>query len=485
MTLSPLATIVKRLSAAWLARAWLTLAGVLAGAGATVALMDLELSAQAQARMDRFGTTTASMAAQLGLPHVVQQKRLELESLAKRIIELDGVQSCSFYTVDGRTLAFAGNATGQPDAGHYPASVTVDDSLAGFARVVLDADRFKPESLALIASVWPIWAGALAAALALALHSAWLARPKPPAPAEPAKPTPSTADVSVQGSAVNAVPALAAEAATPATEGMSDARAAEGMPDASIAATERDASATATEQETSVTATEPDAPVAAIEPDASDAVPEPDAPDAAAEPDAPDAPAERAPQPEALAATPAAKAPAPTAAPAPEAAARREPPLVLVARLFNADSLASATKAKALNAARNVAHDVARAHGGVVDGPRDAHAVLRFPATDGLEATAAGLELARRIQTAERDGAQFRCALHRTEHTDGHRGDPLADALLLATLAPPRRLALSEAALRCIKQPRRVRATAIPERSVGALAATTLGRCHIVDSVRG
>ncbi len=473
MTLSPLATIVKRLSAAWLARAWLTLAGVLAGAGATVALMDLELSAQAQARMDRFGATTASMAAQLGLPHVVQQKRLELESLAKRIIELDGVQSCSFYTVDGRTLAFAGNATGQPDAGHYPASVTVDDSLAGFARVVLDANRFKPESLALIASVWPIWAGALAAALALALHSAWLARPKPPAPAEPATPTPSTADASVQGTA-NAVPAFAAKAATPATEGMSDARAAEGMPDASIAATERDASATATEQETPVTGTEPDAPVTAIEPDASDAVPETDASDA---------PAQRAPQPEALATTPAAKAPAPTAAP--EAAASREPLLVLVARLFNADSLASATKAKALNAARNVAHDVARAHGGVVDGPRDAHAVLRFPAADGLKATAAGLELARRIQTAEREGAQFRCALHQAEHTDGHRGDALADALLLATLAPPRRLALSEAALRCIKQPRRVRATAIPKRSVAALAATTLGRCHIVDSVRG
>ncbi len=435
--------------------------------------------------MDRFGATTASMTAQLGLPHVVQQKRLELESLAKRIIELDGVRSCSFYTVDGRTLAFAGSATSQPNAAHYPASVTVDDSLAGFARVVLDADRFKPESLALIMSVWPIWAGALAAALALALHSAWLARAKPPAPAEPATPTPSTADSRGQGSAADAVPALAAEAAIPATEVVSDAPATERTPDASKAAIERDASATATEQETAVTGTEPDAPVTAIEPDASDAVPEPDASDASAQPDAPDAPAERAPQPEALATTPAAKAPAPTAAAALEAAASREPPLVLVARLFNADRLPSATKAKALNAARNVAHDVARAHGGVADGPRDADALLRFPATNGLQATAAGLELARRIETAERDGAQFRCALHRAEHTDAHRGDALADALLLATLAPSRRLAVSEAALRGIKQLGRVRTTAIAKRSVAALAATTLGRCHIVDSVKG
>ena len=145
--------------------------------------------------MDHFGTTMASMAAELGLPHVVQQKQLELENLAKRVVEFDGVQSCSFYTVDGRTLAFAGSDTATPQAKHYPASVTIGDSLAGFARVVLDADRFQPDALALLASTWPIWFGALAALLAFALHTAWRTRPKVAADTEPAAGAPpNTAD---------------------------------------------------------------------------------------------------------------------------------------------------------------------------------------------------------------------------------------------------------------------------------------------------
>lgn len=360
--------------------------------------------------MDHFGTTMAGMAAELGLPHVVQQKQLELENLAKRVVEFDGVQSCSFYTVDGRTLAFAGSDTATPQAKHYPASVTIGDSLAGFARVVLDADRFQPDALALFASAWPIWFGALAALLAFALHTAWRTRPKVAADAEPAAGAPpNTAD--------DLAPAPA------------------GKP-------------------------EP--------------VPSPQDP-----PTASSVQDEAPPQPKGPSATPHAEAPD---ARRPDAAPSDGPDLVLVANLFNAASLSAATKARALDQVLRLAHRLAKAHHAEAEAVPGAGVLLRFQPGRGSAAAAAGLELARRIEPAELKDARFRCALHRAGATDGDGA--LADALLLAALAPPRALAVSDAALRCVKRRDRLRTTDIPERSVAALAATTLGRCHVLHGVR-
>ena len=382
---------------------------MVAGTGAAVVLIGWELGTQAEARMDHFGTTMASMAAELGLPHVVQQKQLELENLAKRVVEFDGVQSCSFYTVDGRTLAFAGSDTATPQAKHYPASVTIGDSLAGFARVVLDADRFQPDALALLASAWPIWFGALAALLAFALHTAWRTRPKVAADAEPAAGAPPNA-------ADDLAPALA------------------GKP-------------------------EP--------------VPSPQDP-----PTASSAQDEAPPQPKPPSPTPSAEAPDSRR---PDTAPADGPDLVLVANLFNAASLSAATKVRALEQVLRLAHRLAKAH------HADAEAVpsgvlLRFQPSRGSAAAAAGLELASRIEPTEIEDARFRCALHRAGTTD--RDAALADALLLAALAPPRALAVSDAALRCVKRRERLRTTDIPERSVAALAATTLGRCHVLQGVR-
>lgn len=358
--------------------------------------------------MDHFGTTMVGMAAELGLPHVVQQKQLELENLAKRVVEFDGVQSCSFYTVDGRTLAFAGSDTATPQAKHYPASVTIGDSLAGFARVVLDADRFQPDALALLASAWPIWFGALAALLAFALHTAWRTRPKVAADAEPAAGAPpNTAD--------DLAPALA------------------GKPDPG---------------------TSPQDPPTASS--AQDATSQPKDPSVIPSAEAPDARR-------------------------PDAAPADGPDLVLVANLFNAASLSAATKARALEQVLRLAHRLAKAHHAEAEAVPGG-VLLRFQPSRGSAAAAAGLELARRIEPAELKDARFRCALHRAGATDGDAA--LADALLLAALAPPRALAVSDAALRCVKRRDRLRTTDIPERSVAALAATTLGRCHVLHGVR-
>ena len=382
---------------------------MVAGTGAAVALIGWELGTQAEARMDHFGTTMASMAAELGLPHVVQQKQLELENLAKRVVEFDGVQSCSFYTVDGRTLAFAGSDTATPQAKHYPASVTIGDSLAGFARVVLDADRFQPDALALLASAWPIWFGALAALLAFALHTAWRTRPKVAADAEPAA----------------GAPPNAADDLAPAPAGKP-----EPVPSPQ------------------------DPPTASS---AQDATSQPKGPSVIPSAEAPDARR-------------------------PDAAPADGPDLVLVANLFNAASLSAATKVRALDQVLRLAHRLAKAHHAEAEAVPGAGVLLRFQPSRGSAAAAAGLELARRIEPAEIKDARFRCALHRAGATDGDAA--LADALLLAALAPPRALAVSDAALRCVKRRERLRTTDIPERSVAALAATTLGRCHVLHGVR-
>lgn len=366
--------------------------------------------------MDHFGTTMADMAAELGLPHVVQQKQLELENLAKRVVEFDGVQSCSFYTVDGRTLAFAGSDTATPQAKHYPASVTIGDSLAGFARVVLDADRFRPEAMALFASAWPVWFGALAAVLAFALHTAWRARPKAATDAEPA-------------------------AGAPPEPEADPARALAGKPEPGPLS--------------------PGPPVTSSAPN-----------------EAPTQP----PQAKPASTPPSAPAPALAGSRHRAAAPRDGSDLVLVASLFHAASLSADTKARALDEVLRLAHRLAKAHQAQAEAVPGAGVLLRFQPNRGLAAATAGLELARRIERAELQDARFRCAMHRA---GASAADPaLADALLLAALAPPRALAASDAALGCMGQPKRLRTTGIPERSVAALAATTLGRCHVVHGVR-
>ena len=432
MTLSRKTQIVKRPRPQWVTGAWRGLAALLGGAGAAVLLIDWELRAQAQARMDRFGTGMANMMAELALPHVVQPRRLELEGLAKRVVELDAVESLSFHTVDGRTLAFATRGANPSHTKDYPASVTVGDSLAGFARVVLNADHFKPATVALIAGLWPIWAVAMAVVLALAFHRAWPARPRRETAtdrADPADaPPPDATRSAYPSAATDGRPAEARHAPS-----LAHGRTAPGPAQAEVAGS----------------------------------VPEADATDPGDDPEPP------TPTPEGTQAAP----PGPGSA----AAAPQGPSLALVVSLFNADGLPPNQRAEAVRAALRAASDVAKAHGGHAQGLVGRGALIRFPAAQGFEAAVAGLELAQRVAAAERDGALFRCALHPLEDTDD---DATAPALSLAALAPPRLLAVSATALSAIAEPGRFRTTVIPERTVTALAAADLGACHVMHGLK-
>ena len=150
-------------------RGWISLAGVLAGAALALALVDALLADRARERMDRLGSTLAETTARLGLPAVLQQDRIALGNLASRIIAFDEVVGCSLYTVDGRTLAFAGEDSNDPNTGHYTAPITAEDTLAGYARVVLDRRRFRVGRGELVAAAWPIAPAGLAVAALIAL----------------------------------------------------------------------------------------------------------------------------------------------------------------------------------------------------------------------------------------------------------------------------------------------------------------------------
>ncbi|MDE0348447.1 MAG: hypothetical protein OXM56_01875, partial [Gammaproteobacteria bacterium] len=122
MTLRPLARIVKQLRSGAvgsdseisdrfrdvLTVGRISLVSCLVAALIVVAAVGRALADRAGARMDQFGATLAATTAQLGLPSVLQQDRIALGNLVNRVLAFEEVVGCSVYTVDGRTLAFAG-----------------------------------------------------------------------------------------------------------------------------------------------------------------------------------------------------------------------------------------------------------------------------------------------------------------------------------------------------------------------------------------
>ena len=130
--------------------------------------------------MDHFGGTLAETTAQLGLPSVLQQDRIALGNLVNRVVAFDEVIGCSVYTVDGRTLAFAGAAASAPGTRHYTAPIAVEDTLAGYARVVLARERFVAGPADLVVAAWPVVPAGFIVAGAIVLLRRRALREKPP-----------------------------------------------------------------------------------------------------------------------------------------------------------------------------------------------------------------------------------------------------------------------------------------------------------------
>ena len=152
-----------------LAVGWISLGSFLVAALVVAASLGRAVADRGGARMDQFGGTLAETTAQLALPSVLQQDRIALGNLVNRVVAFDEVIGCSVYTVDGRTLAFAGTEANAPGVRHYTAPIAVEDTLAGYARVVLERDRFMPAPADLVVAAWPVVPAAFLVAGAVVL----------------------------------------------------------------------------------------------------------------------------------------------------------------------------------------------------------------------------------------------------------------------------------------------------------------------------
>lgn len=427
VTLPPGANRVKRATAAAF-RAPVVIASFALASALAVALVAVALRVEQSQRMDRFGEGMARMAAQLALPHMLQQRRTELEGLARRIAALDQVAGCGFYTVDDRALAVAGREWRTPGAPQYSRRVTVDETVAGRARIVVERSAFATGTLTLLAALWPLWLIVGIAAGTAAFHATRGRAASESAPGAAAGEAPPGTSPEPPETPKTAPPEAAGEAPAPDT-----------------AAAAAEAMATAHRSDEAQTK---GPPIAATDHAGASA---------------------------AAAPVPGEEKPAPSPADA-------EPALVLVANLFNRAELTRQTAAAELSSMLRQARRLAKASRGRAAPLPDAGVCIRFNAdqVEGVEAVRAALELAKR-KALPGSKAQFRVALHRTGNAGHGEADAVAAATQLSVLAPAGKVAVSEAAFAAVARPERLNASDVPEAAVTALAASSLGRCRIVQ----
>ena len=458
LTLPPGANLVKRAAAAF--RAPVAIGSFALAAVLAAALIAVQLRTEQQRRMDGFGAGIALLAAQQALPHMLQQRRTELEALARRITALDEVAGCGFYTVDERALAVAGREWRTPGAPHYSRRVTVDETVAGRVRIVVEPAAFATGTLTLLAALWPLWliAGAAAGAAGYARHERTQAhtegkgrrrgkkgraggreRPAPEQAQEPkaqpaAAPDAKAQQVGPPESAAPQAPADSPEVTRP--------DAAEGDP----ALLTGDAAEALTKEER---LHQGKAPLGG-----SASAPE--------------------------------TARAPVAKKLDPSSANADPAFVVVANLFNHAELTQQTVAAELSAILRQARRVAKAWRGTAEMLPDAGVCIRFSAdqVQGMHALRAALELAGR-KPLPGSKALFRFALHRSgKAAPAEAANDAADAAQLSVLAPAGKVAVSEAAFAAVEHSARLNVRDVPAAALTALAAQALGRCRIVQAAK-
>ncbi|MCY3813729.1 MAG: hypothetical protein OXH15_18195 [Gammaproteobacteria bacterium] len=115
------------------------------------------LAAEQNARaMGRFGSQMADDLAYLAVEPMMRPDRIRLGLLAKRMAERPEVRSIEMYSVDGTELVVEGNP--RPDGPTYLSQVAIQDTVAGHVRVMLHEDRFRPQTAALLARSWWLFA---------------------------------------------------------------------------------------------------------------------------------------------------------------------------------------------------------------------------------------------------------------------------------------------------------------------------------------
>lgn len=106
--------------------------------------------------MGRFGSQIADDLAYLAVEPMMRPDRIRLGLLAKRMAERAEVRSIEMVSVDGTELVVEGNP--RPDGPTYLSQVAIQDTVAGHVRVMLHEDRFRPQTSALLAQSWWLFA---------------------------------------------------------------------------------------------------------------------------------------------------------------------------------------------------------------------------------------------------------------------------------------------------------------------------------------
>lgn len=153
-----------------------SIVGFLVASAVALLLIDYVLERRAVARMDHFGDALGTLAAELAADPMLRPNPVAFSNLGHRMTAFDQVVGFSIYTVDDRVMVFTGRDADDAGTVHYTHPVTVDDAVVGYARVVLDSERFRPTLVELASVSAPFWLLGLVGTIALVLLGGRVAR---------------------------------------------------------------------------------------------------------------------------------------------------------------------------------------------------------------------------------------------------------------------------------------------------------------------
>lgn len=112
---------------------------------------------QAVAERDRYGSTVVARLAAAAREPVLANDRIALAVLVREFTELDGLATVAVYGADDRLMAAADGVVMSPaefeggvGARVFVEQITLQDSIAGYARIALDPGAFSPDHLPLV-----------------------------------------------------------------------------------------------------------------------------------------------------------------------------------------------------------------------------------------------------------------------------------------------------------------------------------------------
>lgn len=91
--------------------------------------------------MSRYGEALSQTLAHSNAGLLMNQERIELAVIANQVVRYDEVSGVVFYSANNEIVALSGGTDAGP---HFTAPATLDDTITGYASVVLEREAFAP-----------------------------------------------------------------------------------------------------------------------------------------------------------------------------------------------------------------------------------------------------------------------------------------------------------------------------------------------------